>query len=106
MFCFLAESGSDLREPEAPRGWWWARKKKWKLPNSMDLARFLSTCRGFGDPELKQPDPIITATPEVRAFRRVLAASASSKASRNLAALQYSFHLPRGGWHTAGQNSS
>lgn len=30
------------------------------------LKWFLSTCRGFGDPELKQPDPIITATPEVR----------------------------------------
>jgi len=27
---------------------------------------FLSTCRGFGDAPLKHPDPIVTATPEVR----------------------------------------
>mmetsp|Transcript_39592 Transcript_39592/g.59857 ORF Transcript_39592/g.59857 Transcript_39592/m.59857 type:complete len:184 (-) Transcript_39592:131-682(-) len=27
---------------------------------------FLSTCRGFGDPELKSPDPILTATPDIR----------------------------------------
>lgn len=27
---------------------------------------FLSTCRGFGDPELKVPDPIITASPEIK----------------------------------------
>jgi len=27
---------------------------------------FLSTSRGFGDPELKQPDPIVIATPDVK----------------------------------------
>eukprot|EP00913_Durusdinium_trenchii_P012370 g11612.t1 len=27
---------------------------------------FLSTCRGFGDPTFKHPDPIVIVTPDVK----------------------------------------
>jgi len=30
------------------------------------MKMFLSCCRGFGDPELKHPDPVVTVTPDVK----------------------------------------
>eukprot|EP00933_Yihiella_yeosuensis_P025322 TRINITY_DN19670_c0_g1_i1.p1 TRINITY_DN19670_c0_g1~~TRINITY_DN19670_c0_g1_i1.p1 ORF type:complete len:733 (+),score=151.90 TRINITY_DN19670_c0_g1_i1:196-2199(+) len=32
------------------------------------MKMYLSTCRGFGDTDLKHPDPIVIATPEVKAI--------------------------------------
>ena len=56
-----------------------AQQMMWPWPQSqasqaiarqLGLARFLSTCRGFGDPSFKQPDPIarsdLSQRPRVR----------------------------------------
>jgi len=40
--------------------------QKGRKPDASKLKWFLSTSRGFGDSELKVPDPVITATPELK----------------------------------------